>query len=267
MKAFILFVMVFLLASGGAAIAQAKTEVLTNKNVVDLYKAGLNNNLIITKIQSATAKFDVSTAGLISLKKESLPEDIIEAMVNKTSLVTNSSPIVAATGQSLPPAKTSASNLPEPEIIGAVYFYDAAHKLMALEKSTATMRTHTKALGYGGAQTTFEIDGDKSKVRINSGNAPAFIVNTGGGTGDGFVLYKVETKKGKRQAIAATFSSFSGMKGSKGIMPVDVKMVKPNIFQLIPSATLDKGEYFFAGKSAGNALSSTSTDVYAFGVD
>ncbi|PYN03873.1 MAG: hypothetical protein DME07_05190, partial [Candidatus Rokuibacteriota bacterium] len=56
-------------------------EVLTNESVVALKKAGLSDSLIITKIRTSQAKFDVSTKGLIGLKSAGLADQIIEAMV------------------------------------------------------------------------------------------------------------------------------------------------------------------------------------------
>ncbi len=260
------FFLLFLI-TGLTANAQTKPEVLTNKNVIDLYKAGLSNNLIISKIENSNAKFDVSTTGLIALKKESVPEDIIQAMVDKGS-PDASVKTPSVTSKSIEQQTTVIKNdVPEPEIINTVYLYDKSQKLTALEKSNATMHSHTKALGYGGAETVFEIEGEKSPVRIDPKNAQTFIINTGGGAADAFVLYKVDIKKGKRQVVAASFSTMGSMKGSKGIISVDVKLLKTNVFQLLPSTTLDKGEYFFANKSAGSALSSTNIDVYAFGIE
>ena len=47
-------------------------EVLTNESVVALKKAGLSDPLILTKIRTSPAKFDVSTKGLIALKSAGL---------------------------------------------------------------------------------------------------------------------------------------------------------------------------------------------------
>lgn len=262
-----LTVLFFFLIMSFIGNTQTKPEVLTNKSIVDLYKAGLSNKLIISKIENSAAKFDVSTNGLIALKKENISEDIIEVMVNRG---VQSKPANTANSASQAVEKRSTEtefNVPEPEIINAVYLYNKSNKPIPLEKAAATLRTHTKVLGYGGAEGVFEIAGDKSPVRINSNDAQTFIVNTGGGTGDVFALYKVEVKKGKRQAVAVTFSSLGGTKGAKGIISINVKMLRSNVFQLAPSVTLNKGEYFFANKSAGSALSSTTADVYAFGID
>lgn len=63
---------------GGGVDAQ---EVLTNDAVITMVKAGLSENLILTKIRSTTAKFDVRAETLVSLKAAGVPERIIEAMV------------------------------------------------------------------------------------------------------------------------------------------------------------------------------------------
>jgi hypothetical protein len=66
------------------------TEVITNQTIIQLQKAGLGKDVLKSKIQSSTCNFDLSTDGLISLKKAEVPDDIISAMLTKnTQPVTN----------------------------------------------------------------------------------------------------------------------------------------------------------------------------------
>ncbi|RYY15916.1 MAG: hypothetical protein EOO04_27825 [Chitinophagaceae bacterium] len=69
----LLIFLVFMSASN----AQTKPEVLTNKGVIELSKAGFGKDMILAKIESSNCKFDVSTAALIDLKKQGVPDDVV----------------------------------------------------------------------------------------------------------------------------------------------------------------------------------------------
>jgi hypothetical protein len=121
-------------------------------------------------------------------------------------------------------------------------------------------------LGYGGTKFVYEFPGAASPVRLTPGSTPSFTVNTGGAAGDGFVLYKVDAKKGTRQAITDDRGAMGTMNGSKGVIALEIKQLKPGIYELTPTARLEKGEYAFIPKASFSASSSTA-DVYAFGID
>src|SRR4030095_11093133 len=70
-------------------------EVLTNQLVVDMLKAGLSERVVVAKIRTSPTNFDTGTDALIALKKNGVPEKVIEAMM---------SPTAAASAPSAPPA-------------------------------------------------------------------------------------------------------------------------------------------------------------------
>lgn len=57
---------------------------LTNADIVNMTKAGLNESLIAKAIETQETDFDVSPSALIELKKAGVSQDIIELMVDKT---------------------------------------------------------------------------------------------------------------------------------------------------------------------------------------
>lgn len=62
----------------------AKEKALTNGDVVALFKAGLGEELVVSKIQQAPKEtLDVSTDALIQLKKDGISKSILDAMVKK----------------------------------------------------------------------------------------------------------------------------------------------------------------------------------------
>lgn len=66
-------------ALAGPALAQS-TATLTNDDVVKMVRAQLATSVVVTAIESANAKFDVSPAGLIALKEAGVGDDLIRVM-------------------------------------------------------------------------------------------------------------------------------------------------------------------------------------------
>lgn len=240
--------------------ATTSAEVLTNASVIDLSKAGLDKDVIISKIEASQTSFDLSTNGLIALKKEKLDNDIIKAMLNKTN---------AGSSEQVRPVKPQpGSHLPALEMVNQVYSYNrASNGAVPLEKSQATMKTKMKAFGYGGANVLYVIDGDVSPVRVVQADTANFIINTGGAAPD-LTLYKLTTNKKTRETITqkadGMFSGNNAASSGGNTLNYNVTMLKTGIYQLTPAKKLDKGEYFFAAKPT---VSASSIDVYAFGID
>src|SRR5687768_2874616 len=61
--------------------AQPPTSPLTNKDVLDMLKAGLTADVIVAKIKSSETNFDTSPAALADLKAANVPEAVMLAMV------------------------------------------------------------------------------------------------------------------------------------------------------------------------------------------
>lgn len=60
-------------------------EVLTNETIVTLVKAGLGEEVILSKIQLSQGQYDVSTAALLRLKTDGVSERIIKAMLDTSA--------------------------------------------------------------------------------------------------------------------------------------------------------------------------------------
>jgi hypothetical protein len=76
-----------LVRTGGNPPSTPSTErPLQNDDVVTLVKAGLDENLIISKIQQApTEAFDTSTEGLVALKKAGVSSAVLDAIMKRTA--------------------------------------------------------------------------------------------------------------------------------------------------------------------------------------
>ena len=86
-----------------AAPAKAQTPALTNKDVLDMMKAGVTADVIVAKIKSSETNFDTSPNALAELKAANVPDSVMLAMVK--------GPSAAATTE-VPPADGIA-NVPD----------------------------------------------------------------------------------------------------------------------------------------------------------
>jgi len=71
----------FVLLAPGLSAA----EVLTNDTIVMLVKAGLGEGLIISKIKMSQGQYDLSTNGILQLKKDGVGDKIIQAMMEASA--------------------------------------------------------------------------------------------------------------------------------------------------------------------------------------
>jgi hypothetical protein len=75
---------------------QQEQAPLTNKDVLEMLKAGLSQEVLLAKIKTSPTKFDTSPATLQELKNGSVPDAIILAMVQASSDAPDNSPTLAA---------------------------------------------------------------------------------------------------------------------------------------------------------------------------
>lgn len=229
--------------------AQTKSETLSNKNVVELSKAGLSEDIIITKINASACRFDLSAAALVELKKQGVKDEVVAAMMNKES---------SASDEPSKPARSGNYSVGTVNSIQAVVH----GKPKPLEKQISSIRTKMKAFGYGGASSLLEITGATSPVRLSSGEAGTFLIKTDGSTPD-VILYKSKPNGGNRSAETMK-ATMTGLKPTKSIRSISFNALKNGVYEIKVESSLDKGEYFFTVRQSANP---TSPEAYAFGVD
>src|SRR5688500_12042098 len=64
-----------------AANSQPASPALTNRDVLDMLKAGLAADIIVAKIKTSETNFDTSPGALAELKAANVPDSVILAMV------------------------------------------------------------------------------------------------------------------------------------------------------------------------------------------
>src|SRR5215203_435752 len=72
--------------------ASAQTETLTNSNVIEMSKIGLDKEIILKKISDSRNAFDVSYGALIELKKFGVETAVIALMMEKAEQKTPGNP-------------------------------------------------------------------------------------------------------------------------------------------------------------------------------
>jgi hypothetical protein len=68
-----------------AATLHSVSTSLTNKDILEMVKAGLTAEVIVAKIKSSATSFDTSPAALTELKTATVPDAVILAMVDRPS--------------------------------------------------------------------------------------------------------------------------------------------------------------------------------------
>ncbi len=174
---------------------------------------------------------------------------------------------------------------------------DDSIKLQRLEKGSAKKEMKVKMLGMAGMDNGYELEGEKSTVRFNSGSNLVFIYYTGeaGGsssnpTTDSMMkangvdpammsgamsmmddpsktttLYNMQSGKGKRKILLQSMGMMGKSKKTSTVYTLSIKKVKDKYYEIIVDKNLPKGEYAFVMMSA--ASMDGSYPVFAFAID
>lgn len=238
MKQFILTPVLLIVLACANGFAQTKTEVITNANVIALVKAGLSESIIIKTIENSDTKFDTSTAAILALKKQGVTNGVISKMTDQSKATP------------LPTTKTGGNLAAVKSLMHPYYFESSSKTYKPLEKGSAELKTKLKALGYGGSETNFELDGETSNTIFTKGSPISFVAYVGEGQTPILNLYKAEVKKGKRLGKLSSAKIFNKNNVSKYSIALNPVALNSSVYKLEVASELDAGEYFFTGRSA-----------------
>jgi hypothetical protein len=163
----------------------------------------------------------------------------------------------------------AAAHAPNPAFLNQVYYY-WSDSLLACPKTEGQMENKMKAMGFGGSQMGYTMDGSKAALRIKAGDSLRFVVKmvTMGDPSSMLQLLRFESKKDSRQAVMSTQGRFGGNKNPKNQVSFDIQRSATDVFILIPSSRLTPGEYGFMNqmmmKQSGTSVTYT---FYTFGID
>ena len=145
-----------------------------------------------------------------------------------------------------------------------------------LENTNATRKQKKKLAGFGGVSFSYEMEGEKSTVRLNADSA-IFVLQQGTGMlamdmSMTLRLFKLEIKNSKRIAVEGDYkpSILGTGKTTDTKITTSSKSLKEGLTQIVPEKKLEKGEYaFVSSMMEGNNYNGKNTKyiVYAFGID
>jgi hypothetical protein len=155
-------------------------------------------------------------------------------------------------------------------------YHPSTEKQTDLEKKGAVRKQKKKLGGFGGVSFTYEMEGEKSPIRLNADSA-IFIIEQGNGMlsmdmSMTLQLFKLKIKNGNRVAVQGDYkpSLLGTGKTTDTKITTTSKQLKEGLTQLMPTKKLEKGEYAFVSSTMeGNNYDGKNTKyiVYAFGID
>lgn len=159
-----------------------------------------------------------------------------------------------------------AKKVQEPEYIGVVFYLDPAGALTPLERQQSNSEFKTKALGFGGGQSSIIYKGSKSPVRFKVDQEIQFVVrlNAPGIEPDSLVnLDVLKVSKSERAIVTIKVGAMGlgGAKSRKGetLRPLNFSKYGENSLKFSPAQPLEPGEYVITSRGGQGA--------FLFGID
>jgi hypothetical protein len=241
-------------------------EVLTNDAVVSLVKAGLGEELIISKIATSTGQYDTTTNALIKLKGEGVSDKIIQAMIGAASGAGPTAAPTAPTGPvAIPPGAPSQAPVATPPpavalpgvpgmmvVQGQSLFVRVNDRVLevlpVVPEFAHSMAKHFIPFYFGPGDTWHFVRGQKAVVRLPKGK-PSFYTKV---NPSAFQLMRLTYDAPRNfRYVVSTGATY------RGSVSFLTNRAPDDIFELVPHGELEAGEYAFV---AGGTF-------YDFGVE
>jgi hypothetical protein len=118
----------------------------------------------------------------------------------------------------------------------------------------------------GGGKVRLEFKGEHAKLRLTPDQAAAFFATFSNvDDPENLLLYRLEIKKGKREAEMFRMPLFSLKVERPGVVPHNTIKIGETSFKLVTAAKLPSGEYaFFSDKQR---VLMQVNDAFTFGID
>lgn len=194
----------------------------------------------------------------------------------------------------------AAQDFPVPEFSNEIYFVkrDSVITLMRLEKGYSNQEMKIKMMGMAGMDQGYSTDGEKSTVRLSSGNNLVFLFFTGtpattstSSEADSAMkangvdlssmsntmsmmdptqmisLYSMKSEKGKRKILTQSMGLMGKSKATAKKYSLSIKKVKENYYEMKVDKPLTKGEYAFVMVDMSGMSMGQSYTLFAFAID
>jgi hypothetical protein len=237
--------------------ANTSAEMLTNETVLAMVKAGLGEELIISRLKASQNLFDLSTAAILKLKSDGVSDKILQTMIETSgkgapteqgqvgvTTTVPSGPFVGRPWQGAVSVRvTNSSSL-------FVKLSDGVGEIRPVGAEVQhSMKKHLLIPFYfGPGDNWYYLRGPTSIVRISE-KQPAFLTKMNPSS---FLLVKLTYQAARDiRYVIATGSAFTNT------VPITVTKRPDESFELVPQGALAPGEYAFI--SAGT--------FYDFGIE
>ena len=237
-----------------APIAEA-SEVMTNDAIVSMVKAGLGEELILSKIKTSTGQYDTTTNAIIKLKTEGVSDKIIQAMMGAPSAA---SPALPPASSVPAPLATPTPAVPPPGVPGMMVVQGQSlfvkvndrvlEILPVVPEVVHSMAKHFIPFYFGPGDNWHFVRGQKAVVRLRKGK-PSFYTKVNPSS---FQLMRLTYDSARDfRYVVSTGATY------KGGLSFVVNRLQDDTFELVPSGELEGGEYAFVA----------SGTFYDFGVE
>jgi hypothetical protein len=249
-----------LMAPWACVLAQ---EVLTNQSIVEMVKAGLSERVIVAKIRTSPTNFDVRTDALIALKKNGVPEKVIEAVLSPSAPAASAE---SSPPSSAPPAGSVAAVPPamSPARARPTVFQVVAGKEVELMAAGTELQNNRAPYSRS---NELVLPGNKARYRTPD-RQPMFVITS---EPNEMPLVRLEPGKNDRNLKIGSgsrvpYSGGSSRRGIRGedMVDVDAERDSRGFYRIRPRAPLAPGEYGFVSTRGGGSVGGS---VYDFGVD
>lgn len=220
-------------------------EVLTNDSIVTMVKAGLGEELILGKIKISQGQYDVSTDGLVKLKKDGVSDKTIQAMMAVGSTAPAPPEPKAGPLAAVPPAVAQPGVSTAHVVQGLGLFVKKGDKILevlpVIAEVVHSMAKHFIPFYFGPGDNWHFIRGEKSIVSLAKGK-PAFHTKVNPSS---FLLARLSYDPARNiRYVISTGATY------RDTIPIVVNRLSDDLFELSPGRDLGIGEYAFVGGGA-----------------
>lgn len=256
-----------------ATFGLSAQSILTNKDLIQMAQLGMGDAIILSQIESSSNKFDVSTPGLLELKKSGLSDTVIAKVI--------------AAGKDDTKRAVDLNDPLAPHRPGIYYFDEAGNMVELLPTVAAQSKSQghlLQALSRGFSKVTevASLSGTSARLQLAGARTFYFYFNQQGSTfnqsvipfygfqqatsPNEFTLARLDEKEGSRDLEIGGHNAFGAASGihDKHTRSFSIEQIAPGVFKVTPE-DLPVGEYGFlyTGPSAyGNA----GQRVFDFGI-
>jgi hypothetical protein len=228
---------------------------LSNDSVIKMVKAGLDNNTIVTMIQSQPGQYDLSADALVALKQDGVADAILGAMAARNAQPNTQAP-------------SGTSNLYEDLDVGVYHSVKGSWTIVATEPVNWKTGGVLKSLATDGivkGDVNGRLKGAESSTKLNT--PLEFLIKTPDGVeATDFQLVHMHEKSDAREFRTVTGGVFHASGGStRDAVAFEQARIAKHTYKITLPSDLRPGEYaFLAPGLTGSSASGSTGKAYTF---